>query len=187
MSPADMAGVFETQSQKYLTHAGERSLRAAGLEKDKNYDLVYSGGFMVAVAVDSEIRRWSNNVRDSYAMVREMYGVFGTSGRRYTFDDVVSIAERMSGSPKVSALLQDCVAGQQILDTRSYLTSNLFAARARERLRLSIPFECNVLGTRSAMARATVHLSGQEGCQRVLKCALLEHKPSRERCSSRVY
>jgi predicted metalloprotease with PDZ domain len=122
MSRADLAGVFETQSQKYLTHAGERSLRAAGLEKDKNYDLVYSGGFMVAVAVDSEIRRGSNNVRDLYAMVREMYRVFGTSGRRYTFDDVVSIAARMSGSPKVSALLQDCVAGQQILDTRSYLT-----------------------------------------------------------------
>jgi predicted metalloprotease with PDZ domain len=123
MSRADLAGVFETQNQKYLKHAGERSLRAAGLEKDKNYDLVYSGGFMVAVAIDSDIRRESNKVRDLYSMVREMYREFGTSGRRYTFDDVVRIAERMSGSPKVSALLRDCVAGQQILDTRSYLNN----------------------------------------------------------------
>src|SRR5256885_2633108 len=50
MRRADLAKVAAEESTKYLTHAGELSLRAAGLEKDKNYDLVYSGGFLCPLA-----------------------------------------------------------------------------------------------------------------------------------------
>ena len=123
MRRPELANVFADESKKYMAHAGQLSLRAAGLEKDKNYDLVYSGGFMTALALDSETRQRSGGARDLYTMMRQMYRDFGGPGKRYTFEDVVRIAGKTAGSADVSRLLRDCVAGTQIIDTRKYLNN----------------------------------------------------------------
>jgi predicted metalloprotease with PDZ domain len=120
MRRPDLERVSAEESTKYLTHAGRLSLRAAGLEKDKNYDLVYSGGFVTALALDSEIRRHTGGTRDLYAMMRLMYRDFGRSSKGYTFEDVVRLAGKTSGSADVPKLLRDCVAGQQVIDVRKY-------------------------------------------------------------------
>ncbi|MCH7592785.1 MAG: hypothetical protein IH989_08410 [Planctomycetes bacterium] len=44
-------------------HNGKLNLMAAGKEKDDNYDLVYSGGFVAAAALDFEIRSATSNAK----------------------------------------------------------------------------------------------------------------------------
>jgi predicted metalloprotease with PDZ domain len=66
---------------KYLKQAGKASLRDAGLQKGAYYDLVYSGGFLAALALDVEMRRRSGLRQGLPDLVRAMNQEFGGRGR----------------------------------------------------------------------------------------------------------
>ena len=51
---------FEQRAERYEAVAGVQSMASAGTDKLNNYDLIYSGGMMAALALDMQIRKTSN-------------------------------------------------------------------------------------------------------------------------------
>jgi predicted metalloprotease with PDZ domain len=98
---------------KYLKQAGQVSLRDAGLQKGKYYDLVYSGGFLAALVLDVQMRQRSGDARGLPQLVRSLNDEFGGS-RRFSPDDVVRLANQVSGSD-FSPYLRDYVLGVKLL------------------------------------------------------------------------
>jgi predicted metalloprotease with PDZ domain len=99
---------------KYRAQAGRISLFRAGEQKDKNYDLVYSGGYIAALSLDAEIRRLSSGHHDLRTLMRSMYRQFGSTGTRYTYDDVVRVASGCAGAD-LSEWFRNYVQGIQVL------------------------------------------------------------------------
>lgn len=100
---------------KYRAQAGRISLFRAGEQKDKNYDLVYSGGYIAALSLDTEIRRLSSGHHDLKTLMRSMYRQFGSPGARYTYDDVVRMATGCAGAD-LSEWFRNYVQGIRVLD-----------------------------------------------------------------------
>lgn len=104
---------------KYVRQAGQVSLRDAGLQKGTYYDLVYSGGFLAALALDVEMRQRSNLTRGVPDLVRALNEEFG--GRaRFSPDDVIRLANQLSGSD-FGPFLRDYVRGLKLLPTERVL------------------------------------------------------------------
>ena len=82
---------------KYLKQAGRVSLRDAGLQKGAYYDLVYSGGFLAALALDVEMRQASGLARGLPHLVRALNDEFGGRGR-FSPGDVLRLANQLTGS-----------------------------------------------------------------------------------------
>lgn len=99
---------------KYRAQAGRISLFRAGEQKDKNYDLVYSGGYIAALSLDTEIRRLSSGNHDLRTLMRNMYRQYGSTGIRYTYDDVVRMASGCA-SADLSEWFRNYVQGIQVL------------------------------------------------------------------------
>jgi predicted metalloprotease with PDZ domain len=82
---------------KYESVAGETSLRAAGMDKGRHYDLVYSGGLVAALALDVEMRSISGGAIGVTDLLREMYRSFGVPNRPFTADDLLPATESLIG------------------------------------------------------------------------------------------
>lgn len=106
---------------KYLKQAGQVSLRDAGLQKGTYYDLVYSGGFLAALALDVEMRQKSRLAHGVPDLVRSLNAEFG--GRaRFSPDDVVRLANQLSGSD-FAPFVRDHVLGVKPLPTERALAA----------------------------------------------------------------
>lgn len=82
--------VIAEQAAAYRRQAGRASMHAVSGEKAKYYDLIYSGGFLVALTLDAEIRVRTDGSRGLPDVLRAMYAEFGRSDdTRYTAQDVV--------------------------------------------------------------------------------------------------
>ena len=104
---------------KYVKQAGRVSLRDAGLQKGTYYDLVYSGGFLAALALDVEMRQRSGLARGLPHLVHALNEEFG--GRAgFSPDDVVRLASQLSGSD-FSPFFRDYVLGVKPLPTERVL------------------------------------------------------------------
>ncbi len=85
--------VIAKQAADYRRQAGRASMQAVSGEKAKYYDLIYSGGFLVALTLDVEIRARTNLKRGLPEVLRAMYLEYGDpEAARYTARDVVRVA-----------------------------------------------------------------------------------------------
>ncbi len=85
--------MINAQLTDYRTQAGRAAMQAVSSEKAKYYDLIYSGGFLVALALDIELRARTGLMRGLPDMLRAMYAKFGGEGdARYTAHDIALVA-----------------------------------------------------------------------------------------------
>ncbi len=121
---APMSGL-EDDVQKYLPVAGAISMREAGLEKGENYDLIYSGGALVAFALDLELRESSDMQVGFEDFVQRMYQEFNSdpfdaAKASYAYQDVVRIASELAGK-NLQPFFDDYVKGAGVLPIGDYL------------------------------------------------------------------
>ncbi len=98
---------------KYIGQAGRVSLRDAGLNKGANYDLIYSGGFLAALAMDVEMRSRSRGSRGVPDLVRALNAEFGGRGR-FGPNDVLRLANQLTRSD-FGSFMRDYVLGTKLL------------------------------------------------------------------------
>ncbi len=119
-----MTGILD-DIQKYQAVAGRISLREAGLEKQTNYDLVYSGGALIAFALDIELRE-STELKVGFEdffkrMYREFNSDFYAAERtKYGYRDVVRIASELAGKD-LSGLFERYVSGSDAIPMEIYM------------------------------------------------------------------
>jgi predicted metalloprotease with PDZ domain len=107
--------------QKYLDAGAAApgvSLRVAGEEKAKRYDLVYSGGVLAALALDIEMRKGGGE-RGIEDLLRAMYAEFGITRKPYEADDVRRLASAVAGHD-LGAFFTRFVHGTEVLPMTGY-------------------------------------------------------------------
>ncbi|MEO5581013.1 MAG: hypothetical protein ABIR58_10165 [Gemmatimonadaceae bacterium] len=108
-----LLGRLGVHYDKYLAArvvAPRVSLRAAGDQKARYYDLVYSGGLLTAFTLDVELRQRSGGRYGVRDVLRAMYAEFGTSGKSYAAADVQRVARGLAG-PDVTPFFAKYVTG----------------------------------------------------------------------------
>lgn len=98
------------------------SLRSAGDDKAKYYDLVYSGGFLTALALDVELRQRSAGRRGVEDLLRAMYRDFGGTGKPYAAADVQRAASEVAGAD-LGTFFARYVEGTAALPMHAYFRS----------------------------------------------------------------
>lgn len=71
----ELLKVLAKKFDEYKTVAGKISPRQAGSNKVKNYDLIYSGGFLAALALDIEMRKATENQKVSLIYLNLCAGI----------------------------------------------------------------------------------------------------------------
>ena len=83
--------------ESYYQNVGQVSIRQAGDSESRNSALQYQGGALVATSLDILIRKATNNTKSLDNLMRQMYQEFGTTGKKYTIEDVERIAYKITG------------------------------------------------------------------------------------------
>jgi len=79
-------------SERYFTKSGQKPIREA-----QDYELQYAGGSLVGASLDILIRKSANNAKSLDDLMRQMYREFGRTGKEYTIENVVRIANEITG------------------------------------------------------------------------------------------
>ena len=119
-SESDFLKNLERVCKLYLSKQGELSIREAGKNKGSNSDLVYQGGSLIALALDVQIRKRTQNQKSLDDVMKQMYGEFGATGETYTIDDVVRIATDIAGED-FEPFFRKYVSGIERLPLAEYL------------------------------------------------------------------
>lgn len=122
MSRAELLKVFTRKYDEYTPVAGKTSLRNSGNNKGKNYDLIYSGGLITALALDIEIRKATKNQKGLIDLLQVMYRGFALKDKKYTVEDIKRIAEQISNR-EFSSFFADYVEGIKIIPFEKYADS----------------------------------------------------------------
>ncbi|MEJ2704988.1 MAG: M1 family aminopeptidase [Sedimentisphaerales bacterium] len=83
--------------ESYYQNVGQVSIRKAGDSETRNSALQYQGGSLVAASLDIRIRKATNNTKGLDDLMRQMYQEFGTTGKKYTIEDVERIVYEITG------------------------------------------------------------------------------------------
>ena len=118
-----MTGILD-DVQKYQAVAGNISPREAGLAKQANYDLIYSGGAVIAFVLDIELRENTElkvGFEDFFKrMYREFNSDFYAAERTsYGYRDIVRIASDLAGKD-LSGLFERYVSGSDAIPVEIY-------------------------------------------------------------------
>ncbi|MCP5381159.1 MAG: hypothetical protein H6912_02200 [Kordiimonadaceae bacterium] len=73
------------------------SVLDAGKEKGRNRFGVYDAGWVIAFALDTEIRRKTNNKKSLDDAMTALYRRYGKTGERYQLDDLINIMSESTG------------------------------------------------------------------------------------------
>jgi predicted metalloprotease with PDZ domain len=122
ISKAELLKVFAKKFDEYKPIAGKTSLRKAGNNKGKNYDLIYSGGLITALALDIEIRKTTRNQKGLADLLQFMYRDLALKDKKYTIEDVKRIAGQISNRD-FSSFFTDYVEGIKIIPFENYADS----------------------------------------------------------------
>lgn len=98
ISESDFVGDLERTWEFYLSQQGELSIREAGKNKSTYSGLVYQGGSLIALALDVQIRKLTQNQKNLDDVMKRMYSEFGATGETYTMDDVIRIVSDIAGA-----------------------------------------------------------------------------------------
>ena len=104
----------------YLSKHGELSIRGAGKNKGSNSGLVYQGGSLIALALDMQIRKPTQNQKSLDDVMKQVYSEFGVTGKTYTIDDIVRIASDIAGKD-LDPFFRKYVSGTERLPLTEYL------------------------------------------------------------------
>ena len=96
-SEDDFLRDLERKWESYLSRQEDLSIREAGESKSVNSALVYEGGSLVAMALDLQIRKLTNNRSSLDDVMKQMYQEFGLTGIKYTMNDVMRIVSQIAG------------------------------------------------------------------------------------------
>lgn len=84
----------------------DRSIAAAGEDKHRLRFLVYGGGTLAFLALDTRIREATNDEMEISDLLRAMYAEFALEGRSYTNADVARLAGRIANEDMTSFFSQ---------------------------------------------------------------------------------
>ncbi len=102
-------------SKRYFTKLGQSPIR-----ETPDYELRYTGGSLVGLCMDIQIRKATNNARSLDDLMKQMHQAFGKTGRKYSMDDVVSIANSITGTDHAE-FFESYVAGTDELPLEELL------------------------------------------------------------------
>ncbi|NOU53049.1 hypothetical protein HG263_21335 [Pseudoalteromonas sp. JBTF-M23] len=125
ISSNEMLAVASSVIGYYLSASrlGELSMRDAGRTnkaKFDNYFLVYSGGWTMAMALDHDIRKRTNNNKSIDNLMPWLYSNFHRDKRRYTLQDI-NQGIRLNTELDYSKFLDSYVDGNAVLPISEYL------------------------------------------------------------------
>ncbi len=136
INKAELLKVFAKKFDEYKPVAGKTSLSKAGNNKGKNYDLIYSGGLITALALDIELRKATRNQKGLADLLQFMYRDFALKDKKYTIEDVKKIAEQISNR-NFSYFFTDYVEGIKVIPFENYTDSlGLISSRNENRTTL---------------------------------------------------
>jgi predicted metalloprotease with PDZ domain len=107
---------------RYRAVVGRVSLRRAGEEKAKHYDLVYSGGLLATFVLDVELRQRTGGRVGIDSVMRRLYAEHGPGRTPFTYDDLRRVA-REAGGGDVDRLFACCVEGAERLPVERALAA----------------------------------------------------------------
>ena len=119
-SESDFLKNLERACESYLSKQGELSIRGAGKNKGSNSGLVYQGGNLIALALDVQIRKRTQNQKSLDDLMKQMYSEFGVTGKTYTIDDVIRITTDIAGKD-FEPFFRKYVSGTERLPLAEYL------------------------------------------------------------------
>ncbi len=122
ISRQGLLDVFAQKYDEYLAVGGTISMRRAGDDKGKNYDLVYSGGLIASLALDVELRTNTKSVHGLECMLKQMYREFGIQDKKYAMEDVLNLANRIA-KVELQPFFKDYIEGTKIIPLATYLHS----------------------------------------------------------------
>ena len=97
ISEQDFLQRLKRACESYYQNVGQVSIRKAGDSESRNSALQYQGGSLVAASIDIRIRKATNNTKSLDDLMRQMYREFGTTGKKYTIEDVERITREVTG------------------------------------------------------------------------------------------
>ncbi len=115
----ELLKVFARKLDEYVPVAGKMSLTKAGSDKGGNYDLLYSGGLIAALALDVEIRKGTQNKKGIADVLKVMYQNFAAKGQKFAVADVRKIAGEVAGKD-LSTFFADHIDGNKIIPLAQY-------------------------------------------------------------------
>ncbi len=118
----ELLNVFARKFHEYKPVAGKLSLQKAGNDKANNYDLIYSGGFLAALALDIEIHEATKNKNRLIDALKIMHRDFAIKDKKFTTADVQRIAEALSNRD-FSSFFADYIEGNKIIPFEKYVDS----------------------------------------------------------------
>ncbi len=104
----------------YLNKAGKISLMEAGKQKGSNYSLIYDGGFTVALALDIDVRKLTNNKKGIIDIMNIMYSKFGKNKLPYKYEDIIKVSSEIAGTD-LSGFFNAYISGVQVIPINKYL------------------------------------------------------------------
>ncbi len=115
--------MYSERAKRYQqAHAASAlSLQDAGTQKLDHYDLIYSGGLMVALAMDRRIAQLSGGQQHLAAILPALRRQFGANSERTLDAAALAALVRTETGVDVADLLERHVVGRELLDTRELL------------------------------------------------------------------
>lgn len=92
LTDAQFAARVEEHRKKYAAVADRVSLQAAGADKGKYYDLIYSGGLLFALALDDELQKRSGG------SLADVLRLLYAAGKPVTLESLISATNRFAGA-----------------------------------------------------------------------------------------
>lgn len=96
------------------------SIQESGNNKDQNRYLVYGGGELVALGLDVEIRKATDNQKGLDDLLAVLYNQYGKTNLPYELANVITIANQVSGK-NLKPFFDDYVTGTKRIPVTGYL------------------------------------------------------------------
>ncbi len=96
------------------------SIQESGINKNQNRYLVYGGGALVALGLDIEIRKATNNEKGLDDLFAGLYSQYGKTNTPYELANVITIANQVAGK-NLKPFFDDYVTGTKRIPVTEYL------------------------------------------------------------------
>ena len=96
------------------------SIRETGNEKAAKRFGVYGGGAIVAIALEIEMRKATNNQKGVATLMNKMFEEFGKTGNPFSLENIISIVNRETGKD-LRPFFEQAVNGKTFFDIQPYL------------------------------------------------------------------
>lgn len=120
ISESEFLGQLAYSYGTYKSVAGRISMVEAGNNKGQNYNHIYFGGMMTAMAIDLECRHLTGNKKGIMNIMQKMYSQFGISNTPYRYTDIISACNDVAGTD-FSGFFKSYVSGIKIIPVNDYL------------------------------------------------------------------